>query len=82
MTTEPREDQARDSSLTITDLMMRVMSDFSDGYLTRCIIIAMNEDGTEGYIRSNAHSEPEMLGMLRLTISGWIKNMLDNGEDL
>jgi len=70
MSTASKE-PARDSSLTITDCVMRSMTDFGERDFTRCVIIAMTEDGCRRYIYSNARSEPEMFGMVRMACEDW-----------
>ena len=71
------KEPARGSNLSITDTVMRALSDCGEKELTRCVIIAMNDDGTERCLYSNARSEPEMFGMIELSRQGFTENLLD-----
>jgi hypothetical protein len=62
---------ARRSSLSITDLMVEAMSNFGDKDFTRCVVIAMNDEGNRRYLYSNARSEPEMFGMIEMAGTDW-----------
>jgi hypothetical protein len=74
------KEPARDSSLTITDCMMRAMSDFGEKDYVRCVVIAMNDDGSERSLYSNARSEPEMFGMIEMAREGFTDNIIDDEE--
>lgn len=67
LTSEP----ARDSSISITDLVMRALSDCGEKDFTRAVIIAMNDEGDRRYLYSNARSEPEMFGMIEMAGTEW-----------
>ena len=71
---------ARESTLSITDTVMRAMTDFGDKDFTRCVIIAMNDDGTRRYLYSNARSEPEMFGMVAMAEAGWAEDVSEEED--
>jgi hypothetical protein len=62
---------ARSSALSITDLMVEAMSDFGEKDFTRCVVIAMSDEGDRRYLYSNARSEPEMFGMIAMASADW-----------
>ena len=62
---------ARRSSLSITDLVMEAMSDFGEKDFTRCVVIAMNDEGDRRYLYSNCRSEPEMFGLIEMARVDW-----------
>ncbi len=64
-------DPARQSDLSATDCVIRATEEFGDHEITRVCIVAMNDDGTERRLYSNARSEPEMLGMLQMALDCW-----------
>jgi len=64
----------------ITDLMVEAMSDIGERNLTRCVIIAMNDNGTTRLLYSNARSDPEMFGMIEMSRSDWSTDA-DEEED-
>ena len=70
---------ARRSDLSITDLMVEAMTDFGEKDFVRCVVIAMNDDGTRRYLYSNARSEPEMFGLIDMATVDWTDNL--DGED-
>ena len=77
----PRDkDPARNSALTITDTLVRAMEDVSEHDYTRVTIIAMNDDGTERSIYSNARSEPEMFGMVEMATESWSENIAEEED--
>ncbi len=69
------KEPARNSGATITDTLVRAMEDVGDKDFTRCVIIAMNDDGTRRYMYSNARSEPEMFGMIEMASATWTENI-------
>jgi hypothetical protein len=60
------KDPARISSQSMTECMMRALEDASGHDYTRCVIIAMDDDGIHRSLYSNARSEPEMFGMITM----------------
>ena len=72
---------ARESVLSITDTVMRAMEDFGEKDFTRCVIIAMNDDGTHRYLYSNARSEPEMFGMIAMASEEFTEDVSDEVDD-
>jgi hypothetical protein len=62
---------ARRSFLSITDLMVEAMSDFGEKNFTRCVVIAMNDEGDRRYLYSNCRSEPEMFGLIEMATVDW-----------
>ncbi len=72
--------QARRSDLSITDLVMEAMTDFGEKDFTRCVIMAMNDDGTRRYLYSNARSETEMFGMIEMAGCGWSEDVGEEDE--
>ena len=71
MTDDPINHPARRSSLSITDLMVEAMSDFGEKDFTRCVVIAMNDEGDRRYLYSNCRSEPEMFGLIDMATVEW-----------
>ncbi len=74
------ESSARKSNLSITDLVLEAMTDFGEKEFTRCVIIAMNDDGTRRYLYSNARSEPEMFGMISMASADWSNDISEEDE--
>ena len=72
---------ARESVLSITDTVMRAMEDFGEKDFTRCVIIAMNDDGTHRYLYSNARSEPEMFGMIAMASEEFTEDVSDEVDE-
>ena len=71
---------ARRSSLSITDLMVEAMSDFGEKDFTRCVVIAMNDEGDRRYLYSNARSEPEMFGLIEMATTEWADNIAEEDD--
>ncbi len=74
------KEPARNSSLTITDTLVRAMEDCGEKDFTRCVVIAMNDNGTHRYLYSNARSEPEMFGMISMAEAGWAEDVADEED--
>lgn len=74
------KEPARNSSLTITDTLVRAMEDVGEKDFTRCVVIAMNDEGTHRYLYSNARSECEMFGMIEMAGSGWVIDVLEDDD--
>lgn len=68
---------ARQSALNATDLVIKAMEEFSDRGITRVTMIAMNDDGSDRTLYSNARSEPEMFGMIHMAIESFTENLLE-----
>lgn len=60
---DPGYEIARNSDHTVTDCMMRAMTDFGD-LVEKVVVITMDKDGSTVCLYSNAHSDPEMMGMM------------------
>jgi hypothetical protein len=73
--TELSSHPARRSDLSITDLMVEAMTDVGEKDFTRCVVIAMNDDGTRRYLYSNTRSEPEMFGLIEMATVDWTDNI-------
>ena len=71
---------ARNAALTITDTLVRAMEDVGERNLTRCVVIAMDDDGTHRCLYSNARSEPEMFGMIAMAEEGFIENIIEDDD--
>ncbi len=71
------KEPARNSACTITDTLVRAMEDVGEHEFTRCVILAMNDDGTERSIYSNARSEPEMFGLIAMAGESWTENIAE-----
>ena len=80
MMASPHEEPARDASLTITDCLVRVMEDVGEKNFTRCVVIAMNDDGTRRYLYSNARSEPEMFGLISMAAVDWTDDIAEDED--
>jgi hypothetical protein len=74
------KEPARNSALSITDTLVRVMEDAGDKDYTRCVVIAMNDDGTRRYLYSNARSEPEMFGMIEMSREGFTNDVSEEDD--
>jgi hypothetical protein len=74
------KEPARNSAVTITDTLVRAMEDIDGEDFTRCVIIAMNDEGTHPYLYSNARSECEMFGMIEMSGSGWADDVSEENE--
>jgi hypothetical protein len=74
------KEPARNAALAITDTLVRAMEDVGEREMVRCVILAMNEDGTERYIYSNARSEPEMFGMIAMASEGFTENIAEEDD--
>lgn len=75
------KEPARNSFAHITDTFVRAMEAVDRRVLTRCVIIAMNDDGKERLLFSNARSEPEMFGMISMAEESWTDDIeIDDDE--
>lgn len=74
----PTKEPARNSALTITDTLVRAMEDAGEKDFTRCVVIAMNDDGTRRCLYSNARSEPEMFGIIEMATVNWTEDVEDD----
>ena len=68
MTEDFNSDLARNSEHTATDCMMRAVTNFDKDNVDRVVIVTLDGDGYTVCVYSNAHSDPEMLGMLYAAI--------------
>lgn len=77
LTPDRSREPARNGSATITDTLVQAMEDVGDHDYTRCVVVAVNDDGTRRSLYSNARSEPEMFGMIEMAREGFTENIAE-----
>lgn len=77
---DPGYEIARNSDHTVTDCMMRAMTDFGD-LVEKVVVITMDKDGSTVCLYSNAHSDPEMMGMMYSALHNHLQTGFGYDED-